>query len=178
LAHAATSTGGGGGGEGLNTTSLEQNTWGVVTETTENTMLTMRHSKLTFAVALTLIGVSPAIAQNLCRPALTITNALLSPIAQPNLQRKWTAVVSANTSECAVNSGGFFDIVFTRLSENAPDLEFRQRFAWSPFAIKVAMDFAADEAVGQYRIENVTACICRDRGAEDRAAANATGRKP
>jgi hypothetical protein len=131
LAHAATSTGGGGGGEGLNTTSLEQNTWGVVTETTENTMLTMRHSKLTFAVALTLIGVSPAIAQNLCRPALTITNALLSPIAQPNLQRKWTAVVSANTSECAVNSGGFFDIVFTRLSENAPDLEFRQRFAWS-----------------------------------------------
>jgi hypothetical protein len=141
-------------------------------------MLTTRHSKLIFAVALTLIGATPVIAQNLCRPALTVSNVLLSPTEQSNLQRKWTAVVSANTSECAVNSGGFFDIVFTRLSENAPDLEFRQRFTWSPFAMKVAMDFAADEAVGQYRIENITPCICRDRGAEDRAAANNTGRKP
>ena len=134
--------------------------------------------KVTFAVALTLIGVSPAIAQNLCRPTLRLTNDLLSPIEQPNLQRKWTAVVSANTSECAVNSGGFFDMVFTRLSENAPDLEFRRRFAWSPFAMKMALDFAADEAVAAYRIENITPCVCRDRAAEDRAAANSAGRKP
>jgi hypothetical protein len=76
-----------------------------------------------------------------------------------------------------VNSGGFFDIVFTRLSENAPDLEFRQRFTWSPFAVNVAMDFAADEAVDRYWIENVTPCVCRDRAAEDHAAINSTGRK-
>ena len=76
-----------------------------------------------------------------------------------------------------MNSGGFFDIVFTRLSENAPDLEFRQRFAWSPFARNIALDFAADEAVAEYRIENVTPCICRDRAAEDRAAANGEWRK-
>jgi len=140
-------------------------------------MLAMQRSRLTFAATLTLIGITPAIAQNLCRPALTINEALLSPIEPSNLQRKWTATVSADTSECAVNSGGFFDIVFTRLSENAPDLEFRQRFAWSPFAVKVAMDFAADEAVGRYRIENVTPCICRDRASEDRAATNGGGRK-
>lgn len=140
-------------------------------------MLAMRRSRLTFAVTLALIGVTPALAQNLCRPTLTINNALLSPIEPSNLQRKWTATVTANTSECAVNSGGFFDIVFTRLSENAPDLEFRQRFVWSPFAAKVTMDFAADEAIGQYRIENVTACVCRDRAAEDRAAANGGWRK-
>ena len=91
-------------------------------------MLAMRRSRLTFAVTLTLIAVTPALAQNLCRPTLTINDVLLSPIEQPNLQRKWTAIVAADTSECAVNSGGFFDIVFTRLSENAPDLEFRQRF--------------------------------------------------
>ena len=84
--------------------------------------------------------------------------------------------LTADTSECAVNSGGFFDIVFTRLSENAPDLEFRQRFIWSPFSLKLAMAFSADEAVGQYRIVNVTPCVCRDRAAEDRAAAN-DGRK-
>jgi len=140
-------------------------------------MLAMRRYKLTFAVTLTLIGVTPAIAQNLCRPNLAITDALLSPIEWPNLQRKWTAIVTANTSECAVNSGGFFDIVFTRLSENAPDLEFRQRFAWSPFSLKLAVAFAADEAVENFRIENVTPCICRDRAAEDRAAANGEWRK-
>jgi len=140
-------------------------------------MFAIRRSRLTFAVTVTLIGVTPATAQNLCRPTLMINDALLSPIEPPNLQRKWTAIVTSNTSECAVNSGGFFDIVFTRLSENAPDLEFRQRFAWSPFSVKVAMDFAADEAVGQYRIENITPCVCRDRAAEDRAATNDGWRK-
>jgi hypothetical protein len=85
--------------------------------------------------------------------------------------------VSANASDCAINSGGFFDIVFTRLSENAPDLEVRQRFAWSPFSVNVAIDFAADEAVGQYRIENIMPCICRDRTIEDRAADNSAWRK-
>jgi hypothetical protein len=140
-------------------------------------MLNVRRSQLTFAVTLALFGVTPATAQNLCRPVLTINEALLSPIERPNLARKWTAIVTANTSECAVNSGGFFDIVFTRLSENAPDLDFRQRFVWSPFSMKVTMDFAADEAVGQYRIENITPCICRDRAAEDRAAANGVRRK-
>jgi hypothetical protein len=140
-------------------------------------MVEVRHSRLTLAITLALTGVTPATAQNLCRPALAINDALLSPIEPAKLQRKWSAIVTANTSECAVNSGGFFDIVFTRLSENAPDLDFRQRFVWSPFSTKVTMDFAADEAVGQYRIENITPCICRDRTAEDRAAANGGWRK-
>ncbi len=34
----------------------------------------------------------------------------------------------------------------------------------------IALDFAADEAVAQYRIDNVTPCVCRDRAAEERAA--------
>jgi hypothetical protein len=140
-------------------------------------MVQVRHFRLTFAITLALLSVAPTTAQNLCRPALAINEALLSPIERPNLQRKWSAIVTADTSECAVNSGGFFDIVFTRLSENAPDLDFRQRFVWSPFSMKVTMDFAADEAVGQYRIENITPCICRDRTAEDRAAANGGRRK-
>ena len=122
-------------------------------------------------------GITGAIAENLCRPALTLSEVQFSPINTPTLQRNWTAIVTANTSDCAVNSGGFFDIAFTRLSENAPDLEFRQRFAWSPFAQNIALDFAADEAVAEYRIENVTPCVCRDRAAEDRAAANGEWRK-
>jgi len=151
--------------------------FGVLNFAKEETMLAKRSSRLAFAATITLIGVTPATAQNLCRPTLTINEVLFSPIERPNLERKWTATVTANTSDCAVDSGGFFDIVFTRLSENAPDLEFRQRFAWSPFSVNVAIDFAADEAVGQYRIENVTPCVCRDRAAGDRAAANSGWRK-
>ena len=70
-----------------------------------------------------------AIGQNLCRPALTLHEVRFSAIQPPHLQRKWSATVTADTSGCAIGSGGFFDIVLMRLSENAPDLEFRQRFA-------------------------------------------------
>jgi hypothetical protein len=144
----------------------------------EKTMHFKTHSRLTFAVAFTVSAVTPAIAQNLCRPALTLNEVQFSPIRTPKLQRNWTAVVSVDASECATNSGGQFDIVFTRLSENAPDLDFRQRFAWSPFSSTIALDFAADEAVAAYRIDNVTPCVCRDRGAEDRAAAISARRNP
>ena len=129
------------------------------------------------AVIAGLTGLTETRGQNLCRPSLTLSEVQFSPIRMPKLQRNWTAIVTANTTDCAVNSGGFFDIVFARLSENAPDLEFRQRFAWSPFSVNVAIDFAADEAAGQYRIENVTPCVCRDRAAGDRAAANSGWRK-
>jgi hypothetical protein len=140
-------------------------------------MFALRTCTAAFVTLVGLIGLTEASAQNLCRPTLTINEVRLSPIEQPDLQRKWTAIVTANTSDCAVNSGGFFDIVLTRLSENAPDLEFRQRFAWSPFSVNVAIDFAADEAVGQYRIENIMPCICRDRTIEDRAADNSAWMK-
>lgn len=139
----------------------------------------MRTMWICISAALTFsIGVPSAIAQNLCHPVLTLNEVQFSPIRTPKWQRNWTAVVAVDAAECANNSGGHFDIVFTRLSENAPDLEFRQRFAWSPFSQNIALDFAADEAVAAYRIENITPCVCRDRAAEDRAAANSAGRKP
>ena len=141
-------------------------------------MFTLRTCTAAFIAAIAeLTGLTETRPQNLCRPTLTLSEVRFSAIRTPKLQRNWTAIVTANTSDCAVNSGGFFDIVFTRLSENAPDLEFRQRFAWSPFARNIALDFAADEAVAEYRIENVTPCVCRDRAAEDRAAANGEWRK-
>ena len=142
-------------------------------------MCTMRTCTVAILVAMVQFsGVTDGTAQNLCRPALTLSEVQLSPIRTPKLQRSWTAVVTVDASECAVNSGGQFDIVFTRLSENAPDLEFRQRFAWSTFLQNIALDFAADEAVAEYRIENITPCVCRDRAAEERAAANGEWRKP
>jgi hypothetical protein len=142
-------------------------------------MCTMRTCTVALLVAMVeFSGVTGGTAENLCRPVLTLSEVQFSPIGTPKLQRSWTAVVTVDASECAVNSGGHFDIVFTRLSENAPDLEFRQRFAWSPFSQNIALDFAADEAVAEYRIENITPCVCRDRAAEDRGAVNGSWRKP
>jgi hypothetical protein len=64
----------------------------------------------------------------------------------------------------------YFEIVLRRLSENAPDLEFRKQFIWSvpssvwqaSPSVGVGLAFAADEAVEQYRIENITPCVCRN----------------
>jgi hypothetical protein len=76
--------------------------------------------------------------------------------------------VSVDAWACTSDSKGYFDIVFTRLSENAPDLEFRKQFVWSAPSfvwsapsVNVGLTFAANEAVAQYRIENVTPCVCR-----------------
>jgi hypothetical protein len=109
-----------------------------------------------------LVGVTQAVGQQACRPALEVREVQFSEMQPPTLKRTWTAVVSVDASQCAANSTGHFEIVFTRLKETGPDLDFRERFAWQPPAVNVAVDFAADEAVQRYRIDNVTPCACRD----------------
>jgi hypothetical protein len=109
-----------------------------------------------------LVGVTHAVGQQACRPALEVREVQFSEMQPPTLKRTWTAVVSVDASQCAANSTGHFEIVFTRLKETGPDLDFRERFAWQPPAVNVAVDFAADEAVQRYRIDNVTPCACRD----------------
>ena len=108
-----------------------------------------------------LAAVTQSIGQNLCRPALTLNEVEFSAIMPPTLERTWSAVVSVDASACTENSKGYFDIVFTRVSEDAPDLEFRKQFAWSAPSVSVGLAFAADEAVAQYRIENITPYVCR-----------------
>ena len=133
-------------------------------------MTAMRSFTSAFLATITLIGVTPAIAENLCRPALTLNEVEFSGMMPPTLERIWSAVVSVNASACTENSKGYFEIVFTRLSENAPDLEFRKQFLWSAPSfvwqaspsVGVGLAFAADEAVAQYRIENITPCECRN----------------
>jgi hypothetical protein len=45
-------------------------------------------------------------------------------------------------------------------NENGGEIEFRQRFQWSPPAVNVGVDFWADEAVEHYWIDSVQACPC------------------
>jgi hypothetical protein len=107
-----------------------------------------------------LIGITQAVGQQACRPALEVKEVQFSEMQPPTLKRTWTAVVSVDASRCAANSRGNFEIVFTRLKEIGPELDFREQFAWLPPSVNVAVDFAADEAVQRYRIDTITPCAC------------------
>ena len=109
-----------------------------------------------------LVGVTQAVGQQACGPALTVKEVQFSQMQPPTRKRTWTAVVSVDASRCAANSSGSFEIVFTRLSETAPDLEFRKQFEWRPPMVNLTVDFAADEAVQRYLIDNIAACTCSD----------------
>jgi hypothetical protein len=107
-----------------------------------------------------LIGVTQALGQQLCRPALAIKDVQFSQMQAPTWERKWTAVVSVDASRCATNATGSFEIIFSRLKENGLEIEFSEKFTWSSPAVTVAVDFWADEAVERYWISNVSACVC------------------
>ena len=132
-------------------------------------MLAKRACVSVLATIIGLISVRQAIGENLCRPELTINEVEFSAMTPSTLERTWSAVVAVDASACTENSKGYFEMVFTRLSENAPDLEFRKQFLWSAPSfvwqvspsVGVGLAFAADEAVAQYRIENIAPCVCR-----------------
>ena len=109
-----------------------------------------------------LVGVTQAVSQQVCRPAVAVTEVKFSKWKLPSMERRWTAVVSVDASRCAVNSGGYFEIGFSRLKENGMELEFREQFIWLPPSVKVGVDFWADEAVERYWVDNITPCTCRD----------------
>jgi hypothetical protein len=112
------------------------------------------------AGALGVVSAVPVDGQPLCRPTLRISDVQFSEMVPPTLQRQWTATVSVDAAQCEPNSSGYFDVAFTRLSETAPDLDFRQRYAWRPLSVAVVVNFSANEAVERYRIENTTSCVC------------------
>ena len=97
---------------------------------------------------------------NTCRPTLAVSDVHFTEMQPPTLSRTWSAVVAVDASHCAAEATGTFEIVFVREKEIGPDLEFRERFVWRAPSVKVQVDFAADEAVQSYKIDNVTACDC------------------
>jgi len=101
-----------------------------------------------------------AVGQQPCKPALSIAEVQFSAMQPPMLERKWAARVSVDASRCAANSAGYFEIVFSRLKEIGPEIEFREQFIWLPPSVMIGTDFAADESVERYRIDNITPCAC------------------
>jgi hypothetical protein len=114
------------------------------------------------ASGLGVVAVTQSVGAGPCKPDLDIKEVRFSQMQPPSMERKWTAVVSVDASHCAANTAGYFEIVFDRLLEIGPDLEFREQFIWMSPSIKVAVDFGAYEAVGRFRIDNITQCACRD----------------
>ena len=106
-----------------------------------------------------LIGVTQAAGEQTCKPTLAIRNVQFSAMQPPTLERRWTAIVSADASRCTTTAG-YFDVGFSRLKDNGAELEFREQFIWSTPSVIVGVDFWADEAVESYWIDSVQACPC------------------
>jgi hypothetical protein len=112
------------------------------------------------AGAACLASVMQAPGQEVCKPGLSFKEVRFSEMQPPTLKRTWTAVVSVDAARCAASSTGHFEIVFSRLKEIGPDIEFREQFKWQSPSVRLVVDFWADEAVGRYWIDNVSACPC------------------
>ena len=107
-----------------------------------------------------LAGIAPATAAPLCAPALAFQQVGFSPINYETMRRRWTATLSVDAAPCAATSG-HFEILFGLWSETSLDDEFIQAFTWVPGVTAVAVDVAAHEAIGGYRLQNVATCPCR-----------------
>jgi len=115
-----------------------------------------------FAGIIGLASMTQAVGAPVCRPALAIKDIHFSEMQPPTLERRWTAVVSVDASRCAVNTGGYFEIGFSRLKENGIEVEFREQSIWLPPSVKVSVDFWSDKAEEAYWLDYVAPCSCRD----------------
>jgi hypothetical protein len=73
----------------------------------------------------------------MCKAILALTAARMTHVAPPAVGRLWLAAVSVDASQCAADAGGHFEIVISRLKENAPEVEFRERFAWAAPSVSI-----------------------------------------
>ena len=107
------------------------------------------------------LGLTPALAAPLCKPVIGFKEVRFSPTQPETMERTWSATLSVDASRCATTSGRF-EILFSRLKENAPEADFTERFTWKAESVEVSVSFWADEAVEDYWLHNVAACPCRD----------------
>jgi hypothetical protein len=107
-----------------------------------------------------LIGAAHAAGQPVCKPVIAVKDVRFSAMQPPTMERRWTAVVSVDASHCATTAGRF-ELGFSRLKENGPEVDFREPFTWHAPVTKVSVDFWADEAVESYWLSDVAPCPCR-----------------
>jgi len=106
-------------------------------------------------------GLTPAVAASLCKPVIGFKEVRFSPTHRETMERTWSATLAVDASRCTTTSGRF-EILFTRLKENAPEIEFSEPFVWKPGSMEISVNFWADEAVEGYWLHSIAACPCRD----------------
>ncbi len=106
-------------------------------------------------------GLTPAVAAPFCKPVIGLKEVRFSPTQLETMERTWSATLAVDASRCATTSGRF-EILFTRLKENAPEIEFSEPFVWKPGSMEISVNFWADEAVEGYWLHSIAACPCRD----------------
>jgi hypothetical protein len=130
-------------------------------------MFASSHSKILISRAafclggIALIVATHAVAAPICKPALAFKEVRFSEVQPETMERRWTALLSVDSSRCATASGRF-EILFSRLKENGPEVEFVEPFAWKPDLVEVSVDFWADEAVEGFWLNKVAPCPCRE----------------
>lgn len=105
--------------------------------------------------------VSPAHAGPICRPVLAVTQAALSGMRPPSMERRWMATIVVDASKCA-SKAGYFGMGFLREKENSMPLEFRQQYIWVEPSSLVGVDVSADEAIERAWIDSIQPCTCPD----------------
>jgi hypothetical protein len=114
------------------------------------------------SIAATMLAIaSPAIAASGCKPIIGFRDVQFSPVQRETLERRWTARLWADASSCKSVSGRF-EILFSRLKENAPELDFVEAFYWKQGSFEISVDFWQDEAVDGYWFNRIDSCPCRD----------------
>ena len=112
-----------------------------------------------FAAVVSLTAAGGAVSQPVCKPVLAVKQINFSEMHAQTMERRWTATVFVDASRCASTSGRFA-VGFSRLKENAPEIDFREQFMWKSPSTIVAVYFWADEAAESYWVDSVAPCPC------------------
>lgn len=109
------------------------------------------------------VDIAKAADLRVCRPTLAFADIQFSSIQPATLTRRWSATVAVDTSRCAKNSDGMFEIAFSRAKENATEIEFREPVFWDAPVVNVVVDFWADEAVERFWFGRIAPCTCAEK---------------
>lgn len=107
------------------------------------------------------LSTASAWTQVVCKPLLSIkTVREVRASYAPARPWTWTAILVGDARHCATRSGSF-EIDFVRVKENAPDLQFTEKFRWQHDEFGIAMELTSDESVIDFRIGFIAPCVCR-----------------
>jgi hypothetical protein len=124
----------------------------------KNDRLYLLRALARLVTVLVLFNPGSSAGQNICRPAIVVDSTQFGSVQAQ--QRVWKGMLSIDANQCASGSGAF-ELGFIRERENAPDLQFIERFTWTAGQMEISVSFWQDEFVSKYWIHKIAPCACR-----------------